>query len=225
MRGGRLADAGVAGQPQALPGQVEGPSAVPGAQFGLGEPAQEVHLALDHAAPPHLAQQRGDGGAGLGELVAHEQPAEAGQPRRRCGDTPPAGPGAPASARLMVAGASGMPHQGLRLRLEGEREEFGAPVTGPRGELRRVRGLLPALREVALDEQGPPGELVADAGRAAGGRRPRRRVPAGRRRRHRPWPAPRSRSRPSRPAPGRRARWPGSAPPWRCPARGPSHRP
>ncbi|CAM5383338.1 hypothetical protein SGLAM104S_08149 [Streptomyces glaucescens] len=165
--GGHLADPGVPGQPQALPGQVQGPPAVPGAQFGLGEHPQEVHLALHHAAPPHLAEQPGDGGAGIGQLIAHQQPAQPGGARSvvMAGDLrilrflegPPDG-----------GGGVGVAHQRLGLRLEGERQQLRAPVAAPRGQLRGVRGLFPALGEVALDDEGPPGQLVVDQGEQPG---------------------------------------------------------
>ncbi len=161
--GGHLADPGVAGEAQALAGQVEGAPAVPGVQFGLGHPTQEVHLALDRPTPAHLAQQGGDRRACLRQLVAHDQPAEPGvagavvmarHPRvLRLLQRPPDGRG-----RVRVA------HQRLDLRLEGERHQLGVPVAGPPGQLRRVRRLAAGLVEVALHEQGTPGELVVDQG-------------------------------------------------------------
>ncbi len=164
---GALTDAGVPGEPQALTGQVEGPAAVPGAQLRLGEEAQEVHLALDHAAPPHLAQQRGDGGPCLGQLVAHDEPAEPG----RAGTVVVAGHigvlGFP-QRPFDRGGGVRVAHQGLGGGLEGQRHQLGAAVPAPGGQLRRVRGLLPGLGEVALDDQSPPGQLVVDQGEQAG---------------------------------------------------------
>ncbi|CAM5647870.1 hypothetical protein STENM327S_06304 [Streptomyces tendae] len=158
-----LPDARVARQGQALPGQLQGPAAVAGVQLGLREETQVVDLALGHAAPAHLAQQRGDGAPCLRQPVAHHQPPEPG------GARPVVVARHPRVLRLLERPLDGrrgvgVAHQRLRLRLEGEREQLGAAVPGPRRQPGRVRGLLAALGEVALHHQGAPGQLVVDQG-------------------------------------------------------------